>query len=117
MIISAVFCAILFIINCFVNIQIPINEIFIAWIVSIINFVLGVKLFLFSFDKSNKQFMIFSLGSMILRLFAIILVVLVLIVVFKFQKNYFILSFLAFYFVYLMFEIYILNKIVDKSKG
>jgi hypothetical protein len=117
LIISALFWVILLIISYFGKLQIPVPEVFTAWLISIVNFVVGVKIFLFSLDKSNKQFMAFSLGSIILRLFVLILLVLVLITVFKFQKNYFILSFLGFYFFYLMFEIYLLNKIVDKSKG
>jgi len=117
LIISILFWIILFSINLFIGMQIPVTEVLTSWIICIINFVLGVKIFLFSLDKPNKKFMIFSLGSMILRLFIIIIVVMVLIVVFKFQKNYFILSLLGFYFIYLIFEIYLLNKFTDKSKG
>jgi len=41
-----------------------------------------VKIFLFSLDKPNKRFMVFSLGSMIIRLFILVILVMVLIVVF-----------------------------------
>ena len=116
LIISGLLWIVFFMFNLFFKLQIPLLEIFTSWLISIINFIIGVKIFLFSLDKPNKMFMTFSLGSMILRLFAVIILVLVLIVVFKFQKNYFILSFLGFYFLYLIFEIYLLNKAIVKSK-
>jgi F0F1-type ATP synthase assembly protein I len=117
LIISALLCIALVVFIFIKNLQIPITEIFTSWIISIINFVFGVQIFLYALDKPNKKFMVFSLGSIILRLFLNIILVLVLITVFKFQKNYFILSFLAFYFIYLIFEIYLLIKFTDKSKG
>jgi hypothetical protein len=117
LIISALFWIILFTFEYFAKLQFPVTEVLTAWTISIINFVIGVKIFLFSLDKPNKRFMVFSLGSMIIRLFIIVILVMVLIVVFKFQKNYFILSLLGFYFLYLIFEIYLLNKITNKSKG
>jgi F0F1-type ATP synthase assembly protein I len=113
LIISALSWIILFLIFYFTKIRIPVSEVLTSWIICLVNFIIGVKLFLISLDKPNKQFMLLSLGSMIIRLFVIILVVLVLIAVFKFQKNYFILSLLGFYFLYLIFEIYILNKIKE----
>jgi hypothetical protein len=116
LIISVLFWIILFSISYFVDLKIPMTEVFSSWIICIVNFIIGVKLFLISLDKPNKQFMLLSLGSMIIRLFVIILVVLVLIAVFKFQKNYFILFLLGFYFIYLIFEIYLLNKNTDKIK-
>jgi hypothetical protein len=117
LIISSLLWLILFVLNLLGVIGIPMTEVLTSWIISLINFFVGVKLFLFSLDKPNKQFMVFSLGSIILRLFIIIPVVVVLIVVFKFQKNLFILPFLGFYFIYLIFEIYLLNKYTEKSKG
>lgn len=96
---------------------IPITEVLTSWVIGMVNFVLGVNIFLFSLDKPNKQFMIISLGSIILRLFLIIIVVTALITVFKFDKNYFILSLLGFYFSYMGFEIFLLNKYTVKSKG
>jgi hypothetical protein len=117
LIISGLFWIILFTFGYFAKLQFPVTEVLTAWFISILNFVIGVKIFLFSLDKPNKRFMVFSLGSMIIRLFILVILVMVLIVVFKFQKNYFILSFLVFYFLYLIFEIYLLNKITDKSKG
>jgi hypothetical protein len=117
LIISVLSWVIFFVIRHYLNLQFPVTEVFTSWVISMVNFIFGVKLFLFSLDKPNKKFMVFSLGSMILRLFLIIILVLVLIAVFKFQKNYFILSFFGFYILYLIFEIYLLNKIIDKSKG
>jgi hypothetical protein len=116
LIISALLWIVFFVIRYFLNLQFPVPEVFTSWIISIVNFIIGVKLFLFSLDKPNKQFMLFSLGSMILRLFLMIILVLVLIAVFKFEKKYFILSFLGFYFLYLIFEIFLLNKVIDKNK-
>jgi hypothetical protein len=117
LIISALLIILLLVISSFINSGIPLKEILTSWIICLINFAIGVRLFLFSLDKPNKQFMVLSLGSIIARLFAIIIVVTVLITVFKFQKNYFILSFLGFYFIYLIFEIYLLNKFTGTSKG
>ena len=99
------------------NVKIPLTEILTSWIICIVNFVSGVEIFLFSFSKPAKQFMLLSLGSIALRLFLLIILVVVLITVFKFQINYFILSLLGFYFIYLIFEIYLLNKFAGKSKG
>jgi hypothetical protein len=116
LIISVLAWVVFIIIRHYTELQFPLTEVFTSWVISIINFNIGVKLFLFSLDKPNKQFLLFSLGSMIVRLFLIIILVLVLIAVFKFQKNYFILSFLGFYFLYLGFEIFLLNKYISKSK-
>jgi hypothetical protein len=99
------------------GVKIPLTEIFSSFLICVINFAIGSFIFVFSLDKPNKVFLIFSLGSIGIRLFVIIILVLVLIAVFKFQKNYFILSLLGFYFTYLSFEIYLLNKVIDKNKG
>lgn len=117
LIISSLFWILLFILNLMAISTIPMTEVLTSWIICIINFVVGTRIFLFSLDKPDKQFIIFSLGSIILRLFVVIILVIVFITVFKFQKNYFILSLLGFYFLYLIFEIYLLNKYTDKSKG
>lgn len=116
LIISALLVIIFLIISFITKTLMPVTEVLISWIISIINFVFGVMIFLYALDKPNKQFLVFSLGSIVLRLFLNIFLVLVLITVFKFQKNYFILSFLVFYFIYLIFEIYLLNKFTVKSK-
>lgn len=117
LIISTLGWIVFFIIYYYFRLDFPVKEIFTSLVISLINFVIGVNLFLLSLKKSNKQFMILSLGSLILRLFLIIIAVTVLIAVFKFQKNYFILSLLVFYFLYLIFEIFLLNKNLIKSKG
>lgn len=116
LIISALLVIVFLVISFITNSLIPVTEVLTSWIISIINFAFGVMIFLFALDKPNKQFMVFSLGSIVLRLFLNIFLVLVLITVFKFQKNYFILSFLVFYFIYLIFEIYLLNKFTVKIK-
>lgn len=116
-IISFFLIAVVLLFNFYFDPNFRVIEILASWIISIVNFVFGVKLFMLAFEKPNKQFMIFSLGSIIVRLFLIIVLVIVLITVFKFQKNYFILSFIAFYFIYLFFEIHLLNKYSGKSKG
>lgn len=117
LIISALLWFLLLITSRFILGGIPITEVLTSWVIGMVNFVLGVNIFLFSLDKPNKQFMIISLGSIISRLFLIIIVVTVLITVFKFEKNYFILSLLGFYFLYMGFEIFLLNKYTDKSRG
>lgn len=99
------------------GLNVPLPEIFSSFLICVLNFIIGSFIFIYSLDKSNKLFLVFSLGSIGIRLFIIIILVLVLIAVFKFQKNYFILSLLGFYFAYLSFEIYLLNKVLDKNKG
>ncbi len=113
--ISILLIVILLLVN-FFSTEFRIMEILASWILSLVNFVFGMKIFVYSLDKPNKKFMTFSMGSIIIRLLINIIIVIVLITVFKLQKNYFILSFMVFYFIYLIFEIYILNKFSGKTK-
>lgn len=116
LIISALLWFVLLVLSRFMFTGIPMTEVLTSWVIGMVNFVLGVNIFLFSLDKPNKQFMIISLGSIIIRLFLIIIAVTILITVFKFGKNYFILSLLGFYFLYMGLEIFLLNKYTDKVK-
>lgn len=80
-------------------------ELLVGWFLSSVNILIGVKILEKALTKSNKGFMITSFSSMFVRMFATLIIFLVLILVFKFDKTSFVFSVFGFYFIYLLFEI------------
>ena len=89
----------------------PAREFLISWVLSAANALIGAKLVSGSLNKPRNKFMINSFGSMTVRLFATILIFMVLIIFLKPDRFYFVFSFFFFYFFYLFFEIVFLIKV------
>jgi|GEM_PF-2331862 len=85
----------------------------------IINIVVSVFSFILitgSIGSGNQKFMIFSFGSIVARLFIMIIVILAGLLLFKFNKISFIFAVLFFYFLFLFIETVLLVKKVNKKK-
>jgi hypothetical protein len=85
----------------------------------IINMVVSVFSFVLitgSIESGNQKFLIFSFGSIVARLFIMIIVILAGLLLFKFNKISFIFAVLFFYFLFLFIETVILVKKVNKKK-
>lgn len=85
----------------------------------IINVVVSVFSFILitgSIESGNQKFMIFSFGSIVARLFIMIIVILAGLLLFKFNKISFIFAVLFFYFLFLFIETVLLVKKVNKKK-
>lgn len=78
---------------------------FINLLVVLLNLWIGISIIKRSLKKENKKFLIQFFGSMIARLFILLIYVLVALTIMKLPINSFILSFFGFYFFGLIFEI------------
>lgn len=86
------------------------NSLLYGFLISTLNFFMGVLSIRFGLDKSDKTFLIVVFGGVILRLF-IILILIILVLNFLFVSlNSFIFTTFIFYFYYLIVEIYILSQ-------
>ncbi|MCF8260854.1 MAG: hypothetical protein K9J12_08770 [Melioribacteraceae bacterium] len=76
-----------------------------AVIINSINFVVAIKLFDSAIGKSNQIYLIYTLGGMVGRLFAMLILILLVILFLNIDKSTFILLFFIFYFSLLSLEI------------
>jgi len=81
-----------------------------ALIVNVLNSVIGFRLLLKAMDSNAKKFYLYSLGSMTVRLFVILLMVIVGLLGFKLSKISFIFALFFFYFLFLILETTFLIK-------
>lgn len=77
---------------------------------SILNFVIFLIMFRYSIQKSNKFFLLFSIGGIILRLFIMLVIVFVVLKFLKIDVFGFIFAFFLWYVFFLVFEISIVQS-------
>jgi hypothetical protein len=85
-------------------------------LISLINSVAGFILVKRGFERSNKEFLKLTIGSMGVRLFVIAGLVLFLLEVLNFEIYGLLISLLLFYFIFLAVEILYLNKLTTKRE-
>jgi len=91
-------------------------SVFFGWLISLLNIVSGTKYIMKAIDKNNRKFLVLVFGSMTIRLFLTMLVILVALLIFKLNDYYFIFSLLFYYFVFLIFEILFFNCRINYKK-
>ena len=89
-------------------------ELISGWLLSSVNILIGVRILENALTKSNKRFMVISFGSITVRMFATIIIFLILILLFKFERVSLVFSVFGFYFIYLLFEIIYLVSLSKK---
>jgi len=85
-------------------------SIFLGFIFSTTNFVLGVLAIHFGFEKSDKIFLIVVFGGLVARLFLMLILIVIALKFLFVRLNSFIFTTFIFYFYYLIVEIFILNQ-------
>lgn len=114
-IITAVFFASLIILK---NIIISdFNAALFSLLLTYLNALIGTKVASIALKKSGKSFMLYSLGSMTVRLFVIMGFIIMGILFFKFDRFTFIISLFSFYFIFLVSEIIFLLRIQKMNKS
>ncbi|MCX6157548.1 MAG: hypothetical protein NTY74_06190 [Ignavibacteriae bacterium] len=88
-----------------------------AGVINVLNSVIGFRVILGSLEhKSTQKFFIASLGSMSVRLFVILIMVVAGLMLFNFNKISFIFALFCYYFTFLFLETIILVKRINKQK-
>lgn len=88
-----------------------------ASIINVLNSVIGFKIILRSIDsKNSKQFMVASLGSMTARLFVVLIMIILGLLLFNFNKKSFIFALFCYYFTFLIIETIFLIKRINARK-
>lgn len=88
-----------------------------AGVINVLNSVVGFRVILGSLEhKSTQKFFIASLGSMSVRLFVILIMVVAGLMIFNFNKISFIFALFCYYFTFLFLETIILVKRINKQK-
>jgi len=88
-----------------------------AGVINVLNSLIGFKVILNSLGQKNTQkFYIASLGSMAVRLFAILIMVVAGLMIFNFNKISFIFALFCYYFTFLIIETILLVKRINKQK-
>ncbi|MCL6098895.1 MAG: hypothetical protein M1391_10005 [Bacteroidetes bacterium] len=77
---------------------------------SVLNFVIFLIMFYYSIQKSNKFFLLFSIGGIILRLFIMLVIVFVVLKFLKIDVFGFIFTFFLWYVFFMVFEISIVQS-------
>jgi len=81
------------------------NAMFLNLFIVLLNLWIGIYIIKKSLKKENKKFLVQFFGSMIARLFLLLVYVLVALTIIKLPINSFIFSFFGFYFFGLIFEV------------
>jgi hypothetical protein len=81
------------------------RSVFIAWIMVVLNTLAGYLIFEYAFDKPSQVFTIAVFGGLTVRLFLMMALVFVIIFRHLAVKGDFVISFFAFYCIYLIVEI------------
>ncbi len=84
--------------------------ILLASFISVLNFVIFLMMFKYSIKKSNKFFLLFSIGGVILRLFMMLVAVVLVLKFLKVDDFSFIFAFFLWYIFFLTFEISIVQS-------
>lgn len=88
-----------------------------ASIINVLNSVIGFKIILRSIEsKNSKQFMVASLGSMTARLFIVLIMIILGLLLFNFNKKSFIFALFCYYFTFLIIETIFLIKRINARK-
>jgi len=88
-----------------------------AGVINVLNSMIGFRVILGSLEhKSTQKFFIASLGSMSVRLFVILIMVVAGLMLFNFNKISFIFALFCYYFTFLFLETIILVKRINKQK-
>lgn len=88
-----------------------------AGVINVLNSVIGFRVILGSLEqRSTQKFFIASLGSMSVRLFVILIMVVAGLMIFNFNKISFIFALFCYYFTFLFLETIILVKRINKQK-
>lgn len=91
--------------------------IFAAGVINVLNSLIGFKIILRSLEqKDTKKFYVASLGSMTVRLFVVLFMVLGGLLIFNFNKKSFIFALFCYYFTYLIIETILLVKRINDRK-
>ena len=93
----------------FSDIKIESAPVFYGWVLSLANVLIGTRYILKSIKKVNKRFFAVVFGSMTLRLFVTLILVLIGLLVLKLNEIYFVFSLLGFYFAFIAIEVIYLN--------
>jgi hypothetical protein len=93
----------------------PLTDILVSFIVATVNVLAGAFVIIWVLHKSNKQFFIYMLLSVGVRMFFIMTVFIVCLVVFKFSPVYFTITFFALYFAYLILELFFIIKFKETT--
>lgn len=97
--------------------NLDVTGIWAAGVINVLNSLIGFKFILRSLEqKSTQKFYVASLGSMSVRLFVILIMVVAGLMIFNFNKISFIFALFCYYFTYLTFETIILVKRINKQK-
>lgn len=88
-----------------------------AAIINALNSVIGFRIILRSIEsKNSKQFMVASLGSMTARLFVVLIMIILGLLLFNFNKKSFIFALFCYYFTFLIIETILLIKRINARK-
>ena len=94
------------------------NAFLLAGGLNIFNFGLAVFLFYKSLQKSNKTFLFYNLGGLVIRFFILLVAIVLILNSLKIDKYGFILQFFIFYFLLISLEIAIFHKtMLDRSRN
>jgi hypothetical protein len=85
-------------------------SLFYGFIVSSINFILGILSIRFGLQKSDKIFLIVVFGGLVIRLFITLILILIALKLLLISRNSFIFTTFILYFYYLIVEIFILTQ-------
>ena len=97
--------------------DLDVSGIWAAGVINVLNSLIGFKVILNSLgQKSTQKFYIASLGSMAVRLFAILIMVVAGLMIFNFNKISFIFALFCYYFTFLIIETILLVKRINKQK-
>jgi hypothetical protein len=108
-IISIVSLAGLISLNLLSDMKVYFTPVLYGWVLSLANVLLGTRYILKSIKKDNKKFFAVVFGSMTVRLFVTLILILIGLLVLKLNEIYFIFSLLGFYFAFIAIEIIFLN--------
>ena len=89
-------------------------ELVTGWVLSSFNVLIGVRILEKALPESQKKFLIISFGSMMIRMFGTVIILLLLILILHFDRISFVFSLFGFYFFYLLLEILYLTSLSKK---
>lgn len=98
-----------------ININIVIASV-VAWFINSMNFVASIWMFNKGFRKPNKEFLIYTLGGMGIRLFFMLILIFISIQFLNIDKYGFIFTLVLIYFINLIIEVnYFRKKVSEKQ--
>jgi len=92
------------------NYPIDIGSVFVAWLMVLLNSLIGYLLFEYGFEKESKVFTLVVFGGVALRLLVVMALVLVINLLGMVKSIDFVVSFISFYCIYLVIEILAYQK-------